>query len=332
MPEPPVSGTILGIDAGGSKTRVAFGARAELCKSSLSEAVLGPGNYRQVGASGVRALVREITAHYQLTDPSDTLVVGGFAGAGTAESQEAIRGILEDEGYAADNVRTITSDGGLLLWALGDDGIALIAGTGSICIGRRRGSPGTEDVEARAGGYGYRLPSDVGGYRLGLGAIEAALRIEDGRPHEPTTLHQRVKEHFGLEDLQRIIPHLYPAGEVDGEEGIDVREKVAALSGAVFAAAAGGDGVAAGLVTATVDELADLVQAVFHKLGSRPAAVALHGGLFADPHAGDLLLVPLCQHAALSPLPLRFETLGVRPDDKDPLIEAMRSILRTGAQ
>ena len=321
MSEPPVSAT-LGIDAGGSKTRVAFGSAADLTSGSLRTAIFGPGNFRQVGPSGIRALLREITIHYRLTGPSDILVVAGFAGAGTAESQESIRGILVDEGYHADNVRAITSDGGLLLWALGEDGIALIAGTGSVCIGRRARSPEFAGVEARAGGYGYRLPSEVGGYRLGIGAIEAALRIEDGRRQEPTILYQHVQDHFDLQDLQKIIPLLYPSSE----EPDRVREKVAALSGAVFAAAAAGDGVAADLVGETVDELADLLQAVFHKLGARPTTVGVHGGLFSGPHADELLLAPLRQHATLSSLPLQFETLGVKPGDRDPLIEAMRFV------
>ena len=317
----PISGT-LGIDAGGSKTRVAVGSAADLNSGSLRTAVFGPGNLRQIGPSGIRSLVREIASHFQLTDPSGTVVAAGFAGAGTPESQESIRGILVDEGFHADNVRHVTSDGGLLLWALGNDGIALIAGTGSICIGRRTGSSGSPDIEARAGGYGYRLPSEVGGYRLGIGAIEAALGIEDGRRHAPTLLYQRVQEHFRLQDLQKIVPLLYPSSH----ETDDVREKVAALSGAVLAAAAAGDGVATDLVAATVDELADLIQAVFHKLGARATTVGLHGGLFADTHADELLLTPLLQHAALSSLPLQFETLGVKPGDRDPLIEAMRFV------
>ena len=264
--------------------------------------------------------MREITSRLQLADPSYTLVVGGFAGAGTEQSQDAIRQILVEEGFRADNVRSITSDGGLLLWALDNDGIALIAGTGSLCIGRRRGSSAGDYIEARAGGYGYRMPSEVGGYRLGVGAIDAALAIEDGRQQTPTILYQVVKEHFSLADLQQIIPHLYPSTE----QKDDVREKVAALSGAVFAAAAAGDGVATGLVTQLVEELADLIQAVFVNLGRSPATVGLHGGLFTDPHAPDLLLAPLRHHDLLSSLPLKLTTLDIAPDDPDPLLEAMR--------
>ncbi len=313
---------ILGIDAGGSKTRVAFGSNTDLAADSLRTETFGPGNFRQVGSSGIRTLVRDIISRCHLMNPSDTLVVGGFAGAGTVESQEAIRDVLVEEGFHIDNVRSITSDGGLLLWALGNDGIALIAGTGSICIGRRKESSTTDYVEARAGGYGYRLASEVGGYGLGIGAIDAAVRIEDGRRQQPTALYELVGQCFRLTNLQQIIPHLYPAAQ----EKDDVREKVATLASGVLRAAATGDGVALELVEKAVDELADLIQAVFHKLGARSSHVGLHGGLFTDPHAHDLLLEPLKQHVAICELPLKFESLGVKPGDRDPLLEAMKFV------
>jgi N-acetylglucosamine kinase-like BadF-type ATPase len=318
VPNPPTSA--IGIDAGGSKTRIAFGSIADL--TALQTETLGPGNFRQLGLSGTRALIRDIISRCQIQNPSDTLVVGGFAGAGTVEGQDAIRSVLVEEGFHPGNVRSITSDGGLLLWALGNDGIALIAGTGSICIGRRKGSTATDYVEARAGGYGYRLASEVGGYGLGIGAIDAAVRIEDGRRQQPTALYELVGECFRLSDLQQIIPHLYPTAQ----EKDEVREKVATLASGVLGAAAAKDAVAMELVEKTVDELADLVQAVFHKLGARPSDVGLHGGLFTDPHARDLLLDPLKQHEAIRELPLKFESLGVKQGDRDPLLEAMRFV------
>ena len=101
--------------------------------------------------------------------------------------------------------------------------------------------------------------------------------------------------------------HQRPNEDVDA-----VRERGAALSGSVFAAAAAGDSVAAGLIENMVDVLADHVRAVHAKLGAQPTTVGFHGGLFADLHAETLLLAPLYRNPVLDPLPLRFETLGVQ--------------------
>ena len=307
---------IVGIDAGGSKTRVVVAAGMDLERDAVDcfdEAILGPGNYRQVGREGVRALAREIIARFRLQDLQQTLVVGGFAGAGTAESHAEITRVFEAEGFSRKNL-SITSDAGLLLRALGDEGIVLIAGTGSICLGRRPGR------EVRAGGYGYRLGSEAGGYYLGIGALDAALKIEDGRRQEPTALYQRVREYFGLDDLQHIVPLLYPAGEEAGS----VQEKVAGLSRLVLQEARQGDRVAARLVGEAVDELADHIRAVYCRLGIERSVVGLHGGLFADPQSCELLIRPLQAHSRLKDLDLEW----VRPDDRDALIQAMKFTLK----
>ena len=336
---------VLGIDAGGSRTRVVVGERATLLAGGPYRSEhFAAANFRQIGVSGVANLLDEIGARCDIGDPAYTLVVAGFAGAGTPESCAQIRGVLVEKGYAEARVH-VTSDAGLLLWALDNDGIALIAGTGSICFGRRAGATvgaaTTNDAkvgeartgeaivdevtEVRAGGYGYRIASEAGGYRLGIQAIDAALKIADGRRQEPTLLYEVVRAHFDLHDLQQIVPHLYPA---EGNES-DVRERVAGLAPAVFAAAAAGDDEASRLLRETVDDLADHVRAVATRLGSeRGATVALHGGLFAGPHAEGLLIAPLREHEQLADWKLCFESLGVREGDKDPLIEALRFACR----
>jgi N-acetylglucosamine kinase-like BadF-type ATPase len=316
---------VVGIDAGGSKTRVVAAAREDLKSGAagrLAEALLGPGNYRHLGDAGVRLLAREIVARLQIEQPQETRVVGGFAGAGTPQSQSAIQDAFAAEGFRQENL-IITSDAGLLLEALGGSGIVLIAGTGSICMGRRQDYAAPEkNGTVRAGGYGYRLGSEAGGYCLGMGAIEAALKIEDGRRQEATVLYKKVREYFGLENLQEIAPILNPA---EGERG-SVQEKVAGLARIVLQAASAGDAVAAALVERAVADLADYVGAVCDKLGAQKSVVGLYGGLFADPHSEELLVTPLRQHLFLRGLELEFETLGTRESDRDPLVEAMRSV------
>ena len=306
----------IGVDAGGSKTRVLSGRSEDLAEEpAIREEVMGPGNVRQLGADGLSRLIRDIVTRLDIADPDGVAVVAGFAGAGTPESQDEVVQAFADEGFGAHTV--VTSDGGLLLWALGGRGIALIAGTGSICLGCENTSPGAAGAIVRAGGYGYRLHSEAGGYQLGIAAIDAALRMEDGRLQTPTVLYDCVKNHFGLARLNpEIIAHLYPSRELAD----DVRERVAALAGFVFGAAANGDEAAVALIEETVEELADLVHAVSGRLGVKTSVVGLHGGLFAGPHADELLLVPLTRHPLLEPLDLQFQTLGVREGDPDPLL------------
>ena len=170
------------------------------------------------------------------------------------------------------------------------------------------------------------MASEAGGYSLGMGAIEAALKIQDGRRQQATVLDKEVRDYFGLENLQAITPILNPAA---GDQG-SVQENVADLARRVLRVASAGDAVAAALVKGAVADLADHVRAVGDRLGTPESVVGLHGGLFADPHAEELLIIPLQKHSFLRDLELEFVTLGIKADDADPLLEAMKSTLRCG--
>ncbi|MDA2921234.1 hypothetical protein MYX76_17375 [Desulfobacterota bacterium AH_259_B03_O07] len=248
-----------------------------------------------------------------------TSVVGGFAGAGTPESHSTIKGVFGGEGFKKNNI-FVMSDAGLVLMSIGNNGIVLIAGTGAICIGRCMSQSNGKVIEARSGGYGFRSLSEPGGYQIGMRAIDAALKIEDGRKQEPTVLYQKVKEYFGINNLKQLTPLLYSQSDAR----VNVVEKVAGLSKIVLQSAHEGDKVSNELVKETVDELADYIRTVYNKLGINKTVVGLHGGLFKNPNSDELIIDPLKKHRNLNRLNIMFETLGVRKGDKDPLFEAMK--------
>ena len=316
----PITMNILGIDAGGTKTRVMYGPAevfaspdpADLCAASF-----GPGNYRHLGTEGIIRLLREIVGRFGITDVGQSAVVAGFAGAGTPESEAAIQRIFRQKGFVHPQI-LVTSDVGLLLRALRNHGILLIAGTGSICMGRVNGR---DDSTVRAGGWGHRLGDAGSGYCLGLKAIETALKIEDGvLPRTSSVLYDRVKACFNLEHLNRITDILYPDITTDHS----VQERIAGLAGAVIDAARNGDEPADRIVAETANALAEYVHAVYNRLGEEVRDVGLYGGLFQHPHAGGMLIDRIVSHEILDGLTLCFEPLGLRASDPDPLIDAIR--------
>jgi N-acetylglucosamine kinase-like BadF-type ATPase len=314
---------IIGIDAGGSKTRVIHASVRDSVNSDLQligEADFGSYNYRQDGITGLKRLIKQILASFQIENIEATLLLGGFAGAATPKSHKDIQRTFERHGFRRNLIRII-SDADLLLMAIGDEGIVLTAGTGSICVGRKKESSGDgRQINVRAGGYGFRSYSEPGGYQLGMKAIDAAFRIEDGRGQEPTVLFTRIKDHFGVSSLDEIIPLMYPRSARKS----NVIRQIAAIAKVVLKAANEGDKTANRLVSELVDNLADHIQAVYKKLGLKNPLVGLHGGLFSDPNRDELLIRPLMQHAILKEYDLRFITLGTGKGDNDPLIEAMR--------
>lgn len=318
---------IIGIDAGGSRTRVIRAFVADSVNTDpqlIGEADFGSYNYRQNGITGLKKLIKQILAGFKIQSRESTLLLGGFAGAGTPKSHMDIQRAFEKHGFHR-NLMNIKSDAELLLMAIGNEGIVLTAGTGCLCIGRRNVSEDGTEINVRAGGYGFRIYSEPGGYQLGMRSIDTALGIEDGRGQEPTVLYTRIKEYFGVSRLEEIIPLIYPRSAKNS----NVIKQIAGIAKVALKAANEGDKTANRLVTELVDNFADHIQAVYNKLRLKNPLVGLHGGLFSDPHGEELLIRPVTQHALLSKYDLRFITLGTGKDDTDPLIEAIKHILVT---
>jgi N-acetylglucosamine kinase-like BadF-type ATPase len=118
------------------------------------------------------------------------------------------------------------------------------------------------------------LSGDWGGGRdVGVAAVGAALRGEDGRGPR-TTLGRLVPGHFGLPSALAVVEALF-CGRID-------RGRVLELVPLVFSAAEAGDPVAAGIVARQVEEVVAMAGAAIRRLdlGGRDVDVVLGGGLF----------------------------------------------------
>ncbi|HEX4628349.1 MAG TPA: BadF/BadG/BcrA/BcrD ATPase family protein [Gemmatimonadales bacterium] len=146
----------------------------------------------------------------------------------------------------------------------GGPGILLNAGTGSIAYAR---DP-AHGVH-RAGGYGWQLGDEGGGYWLGRHALAVAARAHDGRG-EGSTLLARLLGALGLQQFDDLVRWTATATPT----------QIAALAPHVLNAAREGEVVARETVVAAADELVQLVAAlVRHFPGSGPVPIALAGGL-----------------------------------------------------
>lgn len=153
---------------------------------------------------------------------------------------------------------------------LGEPGVLLLAGTGSLAL-----AVGPQGQEVRAGGWGYLLGDEGSGYWIGREAIRAALRAQDGRG-PATSLTQRLCQAAGVDQVSDLVGPVH-RGEWN-------RAWIAGLASQVVEAAGQGDGVAGGILDRAAEELALLVRAVLERasflsgLESVPTVTA--GGLF----------------------------------------------------
>ncbi len=266
---------LLGIDCGGSHTRRRRGDRQgrALARAEGPGSAMRPGGAER-SAAVILDVARRAATQAHVTLPA-TIAFVGAAGAGRAPEQAALAAAIASVGVATRV--DVRGDIEIALAAAFGDGAGVLvnAGTGSIAYAR------TPDGKLhRAGGHGWQLGDEGGGYWLGRRALAAAARAQDGL-EESSTLLERLLVALGLETFDDLIRWTATATPA----------QVAALSPHVLNAAQEGEAVAQRAVEAAAVELAQLVQIlVRHFPGNDPIRVATAGGLL---RVGSPLLVAL---------------------------------------
>jgi N-acetylglucosamine kinase-like BadF-type ATPase len=259
--QPPV---FLGIDCGGSHTTVVVGdgnARV-LARADGPGSAMRPGG-AEASAAVIADTARRAAAAAGVALPAQAAMVGA-AGAGREPEQGQLAAALV-AAHVAGRVRVAADTEVTLAAAFGEGpGILLNAGTGSIAFART-----PDGRRHRAGGYGWQLGDEGGGYWLGRRALAAAARAND-EPEESSTLLERLLVALGLRHLDDLIRWTATATPA----------QVAALAPHVLNAAGEGEAVAQRAVTDAAAELGRLVDLLArHFPGPEPIAVATGGGL-----------------------------------------------------
>jgi len=158
----------LGIDGGGSKT--AFLLEDE-DGNTLDRVETGPSNWLSAGKD---VATRSITEGIQKLKAVPDVVGAGFAGAGRPEGaqffKDCLTALLPEAKIFVETDAFISYIGAIGM----EPGVLLIAGTGSIAIGRR-----ADGSMIRVGGWGSIFSDEGSGFWIGREAIQAALRSND---------------------------------------------------------------------------------------------------------------------------------------------------------
>jgi N-acetylglucosamine kinase-like BadF-type ATPase len=307
---------VIGIDAGGTRTRAAL-AEAAADGAVLAEGSGGPGNALSVPREDlIRHLTDAIGAAVLHLGPAERsavrAVVGGFSGAATDSGPHAgrelavscLRSALAAHDIPAgviDAVEVVDDLETAFAAAPGSppDGLVQIAGTGAVA-----GRVANHRRTALADGDGWLLGDAGSGFWLGREVMSAALRALDGRGPW-TSLVESVSAHYlgapggpylaverpgGAECMRlrnAVVPRAYAEPPV----------RLARLSPLAVAAEAAGDEVATALLDDAADELAATVSALDPREGE---VLVVTGGLLGP--SGPLL----------GRLAARAETLGLR--------------------
>ena len=249
-------GRILGIDAGGSGTRVVL-----LENGTATVRAPGP---------PMNALLTDCYAGHlrRIIEAADATAAGiGMPG-------------IRLPGQARDLSVELTRQTGCPVYVTGDadsaragaflggPGMVVIAGTGSMASGWNGQS------SARAGGHGFLLGDEGSAYWIGRAAVRAALRFQD-QTGGSELIHRAVTRAAG-QGLDALIGDIctHPAE----------RDRLTALAPAVTALAAE-DAEASRIALEAAGHLADLAESIQRRLGPLPVAGA--GGVFRAPVIWD---------------------------------------------
>ena len=301
----------IGVDGGGTHTRAALVDDAGVVRDMQ---LGGCGNFQRIGAAGLQALLEELL-------PPLVAIVGNktpslclaLAGAGRTSEQEEIAAMVEKGGWKG-RVR-VESDAraGLEGAHAGAPGIIVIAGTGSMVLGKN-----DRDELVRAGGWGPLLGDEGSGYYLGLQALRAVASYLDGAGPE-TELAEALAADLGWQNWDCLVPEVY-GGKID-------HGRIAALGPVVTSAAERGDGVALDIVDCAGMALGGQVAAVARRLRLAEGAIlSCVGGVFDEggllemalrkaviARIGDLQLRPAILPAVLGAVLLAWGQDGRRP-------------------
>jgi N-acetylglucosamine kinase-like BadF-type ATPase len=272
----------LGVDGGGTKTRFILVDG----DGKLAAAYEGPtSDHLQVGIDGVRdVLAGGVAALFREAGMDGSSIAYAFFGLPAHGEDSAAQVLLDGLPEPLLGHRRYRCGNDMICaWAGslgGEDGINIVAGTGSIGYGQRKGR------SARAGGWGEIFGDEGSAYWIAAQGLNIFTRMSDGRLPKGT-LNACLRRLLGLEADLDLCAKLADTSS---------RRAIAAMAELVARAARDGDIEAIRVFDDAARELAAIIEAVRQALEFEPGErvpISYSGGVF---NAGELILSPLRHH------------------------------------
>ena len=271
----------LGINGDGNSTEFllvdAVGNEVAKCKRGTANPLyIGMDSCTAVLKSGIDHVCAGIERHK----------ISAFIGiSGTnPENQTKISRIVSEFRFGYFEIGTDV-DNAIEIALQGEDGIAVILGSGCIAITKYNG------VKDRVGGWGYLIDSGGSTYSIARDALEEVFKSVDGRGEE-TLLHKIFTRKLGHAP-ESVVPLLYELG----------KPNIASYYSAVFEAAELGDHTAVSILKKNSLFIAELIEASVSKYSAAVPRVVICGTLALE----KAVLEPLIKEAMNSNVSIEFE-------------------------
>lgn len=269
----------LGIDGGGTKTHAVL---FDESKNIVGEGFAGVSNPLRVGVEpAVTNIFQAFTAATESANKSRGDIVAavcGLAGVRRVDLRQRVRERLMQK--LGIKTLEVVTDAEIALFGttLGKAGVVVIAGTGSICLGRNEAG-----TTAIAGGWGPLAGDEGGGAGIARRALQAIAKASDGRG-ALTKLSEAGTVYFRAAKPENLLTAIY-APQMDNA-------RIAGFAKSVVEAAKAKDKVAVEILEEAGIELGTAVNAVAVKLNlnRKKFPIGMVGSIFK---ADELLTEPL---------------------------------------
>ncbi|MBN2284830.1 MAG: hypothetical protein JXQ26_07330 [Tissierellales bacterium] len=242
----------IGFDGGGTKTLAYLGTMEG---NVIDRMTLGPSNYYSVGVEAAKEVfldaIRFFEKKHDFENNQLAFLSLGLAGVDREIDKIFIKNLLVHDGITCDIFVNNDSRAALAGAFLKEEGIMMIAGTGSVVLGIRNG------VAYRAGGWGHLLADEGSGFNIGMKGLRSVMKAYDGRL-EQTVLTERILKNLCIQNPEDIIGFIHgPLAD---------KKRIAEIALLVAECADQGDQVALNIIDEAAKELTEMAIAVIRKL------------------------------------------------------------------
>ncbi len=260
---------VVGIDGGGTSTRITFmGLNGEL----LSCGEGGPSSVDTVDENVTANSINN--AYLQCCkslgyEPNIEVIAIGIGGLASKKDALLVEQILNTLSWAKSKKIIAVNDSTIALEGAidGNEGLCLIIGTGSVCLGKN-----AKNETHKAGGWGYKFDDYGSGYDLGRQSLKVMAKTYDGRMEDNKIAHE-VFNFLGLQSIDEIPEKLY--------KNDFTRTDIASLAKIVMENYIKGDEIAVEIVDECIEELTNTIKAVYNNISfeNDTVPIATIGGL-----------------------------------------------------
>lgn len=254
---------VIGIDGGGTGSK---GITAALDGTVLRTFTGGATNYnggkKEQIDKNLQALFTEATKTQAISDCQAVCI--GSAGVSNRKAVEYLEQAARDMGFVCPVLVVADSETAHAGALNNEEGIVLIAGTGAICLGKKKNKE-----TLRTGGYGHLIDDEGSAYDIARRMLRAVVRAADGRAGQ-TILRGLVFRQLDIETLEELIAWLYNKERT--------KKEIAGLAALIPEAEEAGDRAALKILEEAAEELVTLTVPVV-EFFDRKASIALSGSV-----------------------------------------------------